>query len=148
MSNRNVRMAIIGGTFAAGLVSIAHADVIEDRQQAMKNVGDAMKKLAAIAKKEAEFDLGAIKAHTDVITDRLTKVKDLFPPDSQTGGDTAALPTIWEDPAGFEAARTRALELVGKVAAVGDEAAFGAALKELGENGCGGCHGKFRKKEE
>jgi cytochrome c556 len=72
----------------------------------------------------------------------------LFPPGSDKGGDTKALPEIWTDRAGFEkiasdagAAATKLAE----AAKAGDADEVAVQFKALGEQ-CGTCHKHYRAK--
>ena len=71
----------------------------------------------------------------------------LFPAGSDTG-DTKALPTVWSDRAGFEAASKAVDASYDKLAVAagsGDLAALTAAFGDTGK-ACGACHDKFRAK--
>lgn len=60
---------------------------------------------------------------------------------------TRALPKIWEDWNGFEAAAKRLAAESAKLATVaagGDAGAIAAQFGMTGKNGCGGCHKPFR----
>ena len=72
----------------------------------------------------------------------------LFPPGSDKGGDTKALPEIWSDSAGFKkdaetfgAAATK----LASDAKAGDADAVAADFKSVGE-ACGACHKAYRAK--
>ena len=72
----------------------------------------------------------------------------MFPPGSDQQ-PTDALPVIWSDQAGFQAAAEKAEGLAEKLAEAakgGDPQATLAAFAALGKEGCGGCHETFRKK--
>lgn len=60
---------------------------------------------------------------------------------------TRALPKIWEDWSGFEAAAEKLSAEAAKLASVaegGDKDAIAAQFGNVGKNGCGGCHKPFR----
>ena len=136
----------------AGLVAVAMAapvfaqsdmltgtDAIAKRQELMKTIGGTMRSAGS-----ATGDARVEAAQT--IVDSFAMVGGLFPEDSKEGGDTEALPVIWEDQEGFMTAYTAAVEASAnllEVASTGDDAAWGAALKEMGAT-CGGCHTKYR----
>jgi cytochrome c556 len=71
----------------------------------------------------------------------------LFPDNSKTGGETAALPKIWEDMADFKA---RFVKLGNDAktadASVKDLDSLKATFSELGKN-CSGCHELYRLKK-
>lgn len=130
------------------LTSIAFAGPIEDRQAAMKSVGDSMKVLAAIAKKEQPFDAAVVKQHGDNIAANFAKAKDLFPDGSEKGEkETYAKPEVFSDKAGFQAAMTKGHDAAVAMAAVTAEAGFLPALQALG-GACKGCHDKYRRPVE
>lgn len=140
---------VVGAAAVAGLVAVAlAASPIEERQKLMKDNGEAMKALAAIAKKEAPFDAAVVKKNAEWIAEDLIKVKDLFPDGSQSGEkETWAKPEIWSDRETFEAIRTKTVEAAQKLAAVTEESAYMPALVEVG-NGCKNCHDKFSRPKE
>jgi cytochrome c556 len=74
------------------------------------------------------------------------KAKTLFPDTSKTGGDTAALPAIWENKADFEAKLTKfAADAKAAGPKVTDLDTFKAQMTEVRKN-CGGCHQPYRKR--
>lgn len=136
-------------TIAAGLfAAVALAGPIEDRQKTMEQVGDAMKVLAAIAKKEQPFDAAVVKTNAETMAANFTKAKDLFPDGSEKGSkETYAKPDIWTDRAAFDAGLRKAHDAAVAMAAVTGEAQFMPALQQLG-GACKGCHDKFRRPKE
>lgn len=74
----------------------------------------------------------------------LDKFKDLFPEGSQNADDKA-LPQIWSDRAGFEAARNKARDAALALADSKDFAAFKTNFDTLGGS-CKGCHDSYRAK--
>jgi len=136
-------LAVAGASVAASSM-----DVIKDRQQAMDDIGDAMKKLSAIAKKEAPFDAGVVEQNAGIIADALAKAADLFPEGSDEGDvETWAKPGIWADYADFEKKRETAESKAVALRSVAVEAAFGPALGELG-NACKSCHESYRRPKD
>jgi len=130
-----------GLVLGAGLAVVA-ADAFHDRHMTMEGIGDAMKPLAAIAKKEAPFDGAVVKANATTIADNLKKAATLFPAGSG-GGESRAKPEIWTDTAGFDKALKDAHAAAVALQAVKDEAAYGAAFRALGSS-CKSCHDKYR----
>ena len=53
-------------------------------------------------KGEAPYDNAVVQKSLATIADGSKKLPVLFPDTSKTGGDTAALPKIWEDKAAFD----------------------------------------------
>ena len=141
--------ALIAALAVAGAsVATSSMDVIKGRQQAMEDVGDAMKKLGAIAKKEAPFDSGVVKSNAGTIADALKKAGTLFPEGSDKGDvETWAMPDIWSDLADFEEKlRTAEAEAIA-IQSVNAESAFLPALGKLG-NACKACHQTYRRPKE
>jgi cytochrome c556 len=86
-------VALAGGS---ALSADPSTDAIEERQQAMKDVGAAMQNLAAIAKKEAPFDAGVVESNAATIAEGLKRAAGLFPAGSDQGeGETWAQPEVW-----------------------------------------------------
>jgi len=137
----------------AAVVSIAGATAtgttaIKERHEAMEDIGQAMKALAAIAKKEAPFDAGVVKASAETIANLLEKAADLFPDGSDKGDvETWAKAEIWTDRENFNKDLQSAHAAAVEMQSVTDEAAFGAALGAVG-NGCKTCHDKYRRPKQ
>lgn len=135
--------AIVVGISAA----VAQQDVIKDRQAAMKALGGQAGQGAKFMKGEEPFDLAKAQNIFATYAATADKAPSLFPANSKTGGDTAALPAIWEKEADFKAKFAKfsadAKDAQGKVK---DEASFKAAFPEVMKN-CGGCHETYRAKK-
>ncbi len=136
--------AIVGVSFA-----FASDDPIKDRRALMKGNGKAVKGVVAMLKGEKPYDGAAIeKAMTDVNKSLATFVT-LFPKGSETGGETAAKPDIWENKTDFEA-KAKDLEAAtvkAAAAAPGGLDAFGAAFGSVGK-ACKACHEKYREEKK
>ena len=92
------------------------------------------------------FDLAAAHKVLATFAGVADKMKPLFPDSSKTGGDTAALPAIWENKADFDAKMVKfSTDAKAQDANVKDLDSFKAAMGEVGKN-CGGCHNTYRKK--
>ena len=141
------RTLIIAAVLAltAGAVT-AQVDIIKNRPTIMKGVGKATGDLAKVMKGEAKFNLGQAQDAFKVYADAGKKMPALFPDNTKTGGDTAALPKIWEAKADFDAKFAKLAadsERLGPT--IKDEASFKAAFGEVTKN-CGGCHETYREK--
>ena len=134
-------VAVAGMVLGASLAVLA-ADAFHDRHMAMEAVGDAMKPLGTIAKKQAPFDAAAVKANATTIADNLKKSAALFPAGSG-GGESKAKPEIWTDAEGFDREMKEAHAAAVALQSVKDEAAFGPALGALGAK-CKSCHDMYR----
>jgi cytochrome c556 len=141
-----VALAIV---VSAGLAAAAGADTIKDRRALMKANGDATKPIVPMLQGKAPFDLATVQKALHTYEDAAQKMPDLFPPDSKTGGETHALPAIWEDD-NLADVKAR-FEKLGKdaaaaLASVKDDASFKAIMPDFFNNNCGGCHEKYRAK--
>jgi len=129
-------------------VAVAQQDVIKERKDIMKGNGDQAKIGAAMAKGEAPFDLAAAQKVFATFADAAGKMPSLFPDNSKTGEDTAALPKIWEDMADFKARFVKfGDDAKAAQASVKDLDTFKAAFGDIGKNDCGGCHQLYRAKK-
>jgi cytochrome c556 len=131
--------------FAALLLSsqaFAQADVIEKRQQAMKNnSADAKAIKAAVESK----DYATIETKAKDIMGTAEKIPGLFPKGSTTG-KTKATAAIWEKSDDFAKAAKNLGKAAGELAAAAkakDDAEIGVKVKALGD-ACGSCHKAFR----
>jgi cytochrome c556 len=78
----------------------------------------------------------------------MSQYPGLFPPGSDHGDNTKALPAIWSDPAGFHSAADHFVAEANKLAMLAkadDAAAIPAQAKAVGE-ACLACHKKFKAK--
>jgi cytochrome c556 len=137
-----VASLVVAGLILGASLAVVANDAFHDRHMAMEQIGDAMKPLGAIAKKQAPFDAAVVKAKATTIADNLKTAQALFPTGSG-GGDSKARPEIWTDAAGFEKAMKDAHAAAVALQAVKEEAAFGPALGALGAS-CKACHDKYR----
>jgi cytochrome c556 len=142
-----IRTILTLGVLAVGMASVmAQNDPIATRKDMMKQVGRANAEVSKISKGDAPFKLETVQAALKTIQDASRAMPNLFPDNTKTGGDTAALPKVWETKADFN---TR-WEKMGKDAAAAsakivDEASFKTAYSEVTGN-CGGCHEGYRQK--
>lgn len=138
-----VTVAILASS--AGLVAAQNTAVIKERQDHFKAMGDAVKPVGAMFKGEADFDLAKVQAALKTIQEKAPILPTLFPDDAKTGGDTEALPVIWDEKADFESRfKKLAADAKAAEAAIVDEETFPDGWKGVVAN-CGGCHKKFRK---
>ncbi len=143
-----VLWAAAGGACLA--LSVAFAAVsagnpVEDRQAAMKAVGQSMKEAAAI-NSPATFDAAKAKALMTAVADDVKKLHGLYPAGSDKDPKTAADPKIWENKADFDKryAEMGTLAVAASKAATAE--AFKPAYAAVGGT-CKGCHDLYRKKK-
>lgn len=141
-----MRVLSVLAAIAVGATAVyAQSAAIGQRKEILKTFGGAFKEPGQMMKGEAAFDLAKVKASLKTVADGAPKLPALFPDDSKTGGETQALPVIWENKAEFTAIYAK-LEADAKAAAVAitDEASFKTEWPKIGAN-CGTCHKKFRQ---
>jgi cytochrome c556 len=142
ISKQAVGSLVVAVVVGGAAVAVIAADAFHERHMAMEAVGDAMKPLGAMAKKQAPFDAAVVKASATTIADNLKKAQGLFPAGSG-GGESRAKPEIWTDAAGFEKGMKDGHAAAVALQSVSDEAAFGPALGALGGS-CKSGHDKYR----
>jgi cytochrome c556 len=132
---------------ALGLSTAIAQDPIAARKAIMKENGKMSAQAAKFIKGEEPFDLAKAKAIFAQYQDAAAKMPNLFPDNSKTGGETAALPPIWEKKADFDAKFVKfGADAKDAAAKVKDEASFKEAFPVVQKN-CGGCHETYRMKK-
>ena len=144
-----LRIVLAAGAVALGITAVvAQSDPIAARKALMKKNGEEAKVGAAMAKGEAPFDAAKVMAIYATFADSAGKMPALFPDNSQTGGETAALPSIWENKADFDARFTKFGEAAKAAeSAVKDLDSLKATWGPFLKDNCGGCHEKYRQKK-
>jgi cytochrome c556 len=142
------RSVLAVAVIAIGVTAVAaQSDPIAARKALMKNVGAVTKTGSQMAKGEVPFDPAKAQEVFTTYVDAAGKMPTLFPDNSKTGGDTAALPAIWTHKDDFSAkfakfgADAKAAQSSTKVLDA-FKAAFGGVTKN-----CGGCHETYRAKK-
>jgi cytochrome c556 len=143
-------LAVIGALAAGAMVggatvAFAQGDPIAERKENRKQAGAAMRAIKGIIDAKGPT-VGAVEQAAKLKTLEAAFVK-LFPAGSDKG-DTRALPAIWTDWAGFQAASKAADAAYDKLAVAagsGDQAALATAFADTGKT-CGACHTKFQAK--
>jgi cytochrome c556 len=135
---------------AVALAAVSGAEAIKERRQLMKIDGEVSKPIVPMMKGTAPFDLATVQKALRTYEDAAQKELALFPPDSKTG-DTNALPAIWEgdNKADFDTRLKKFGEdAKAALASVKDEATFKAIMPAFYEKNCGGCHEKYKAKQQ
>jgi len=141
------RAVLVAGliAFSAVAAGAQNVNVIEQRQNLMKQNSQVTKGPAGMLREQGSFNLQQVQAALKTLSENAKKIPALFPADSKTGGDTKALPAIWENKAGFdEIAVKMDTQAQAALASITDEASFKAQFPKVLEN-CGTCHKTFRK---
>lgn len=135
----------LAGALVGGIAFAQATDPIAARKDNRKQAGGAMKAIKGII--DAKGPAAGVVPHAAKLKElELAHVK-MYPAGSDKG-DTKALPVIWTDWKGFEAASKAtadAADALSKAAGSGDMAAVGAAFGAVGKT-CGTCHDKYRAK--
>jgi cytochrome c556 len=125
---------------------VAQTDPIAARKALMKTNGDQNRIATEMLEGKRPFNLEEAKKIFVVFAEAGEKAPALFPDDSKTGGDTAALPPIWENKADFNAKLAKfASESKAAGEATKDMETFKVQMTEVRKN-CGGCHQIYRKR--
>ena len=140
----------IAGALAAGAmvggatIAMAQANVVKERQENRKQAGAAMRAIKGII--DAKGPTAAAVAEAAKLKTLEAAFVKMFPAGSTQ--DSKALPAVWTDWAGFQAASKAsdaAYDKLATAAGSGDQAALAAAFADTGKT-CGACHDKFRAK--
>lgn len=151
---KKLSLMIVAATLAVGsTAAIAHAESTgnadaDKRIMKMKELGGAMKAIAAVAKGEAEYT-PELNAKAEKINMIATEMASLFPEGSGVE-EARSKAEIWSQPDKFSKAvadfEMASNDLVAAVA-TGEQGQIGAALGATGKT-CGGCHKPFRKPKD
>ena len=126
----------------------ADTDVIAQRRALMKHDGVAAKKLVDMAEGKIPFNLAVAEDALKTLATGAAETPKLFPENSKTGGGTAALPSIWQNKADFDARFVKFQKDVANAQAeTHDEASFKKVAPAVFEN-CGGCHERYKAKSD
>jgi cytochrome c556 len=150
MKKQTLVLAVMGALAAGAMVggatiALAQADVIKQRQENRKEAAATMRSIKGVI--DAKGDVKAVVASAAKLKTLENAFDKMFPAGSDKG-ETKALPTVWSDSAGFQAAAKNADAAYDKLATAagsGDLAAVTAAFGDTGK-ACGACHDKFRAK--
>jgi cytochrome c556 len=142
-----VRRIFVAGALALGVTAaLAQANVIEQRQNLMKQNNSHARTVAGMLRGQAPFNLAQAQAALQNYVVVGQQFPTLFPDNSKTGGDTKALPAIWENKADFTAHSTKfSQDAQAALTTVRDEATFKTELPKVLQN-CDACHDKYRRR--
>jgi cytochrome c556 len=143
-----IRTVLAVSAIAIGITAVAaQSDPIAQRKAIMKEVGAQTKTGGGMAKGEVPYDQGKAQTIFTTYVDASAKMPGLFPEDSKTGGDTAALPAIWQNKADFDAKFAKfGADAKAAASAVKDADSFKTTFSSITKN-CGGCHETYRAKK-
>jgi cytochrome c556 len=143
-----IRTVLAAAAIAIGVTAVvAQSDPIAARRQHMKDLGAQTKTGAGMAKGEIPYDHAKAQAILATYVEVGPKIPDMFPDASKTGGDTAALPAIWDNKADFKAKADKfTADAKAAQSTVKDADTFKSAFGGLTKN-CGACHETYRAKK-
>src|SRR6266704_1624854 len=143
-----IRTALVVAMFAFGATAlVAQSDPIAARKALMKANGDQSKIATDMLEAKRPFNLDEAKKVLATFAEAGEKAPALFPDNSKTGGDTAALPKIWENKADVDSRFAKfGAEAKAAQTAVKDLDTFKATWSNIVKN-CGGCHENYRVKK-
>lgn len=130
--------AIAQEAAAPDFAAMSHEELVEARQDAMKEDGGLLRRAGGLTGADAV-------AAADTLIRNYTNLPHMFPEGSNIG-DSKALPVIWQDFETFTGIFAKGLQGANDMKAAaeaGDAAAYAAALQVVGGT-CGECHQKFR----
>ncbi len=131
-------------------LAVTGAEAIKERRALMKTDGDVTKPIVPMLKGQKPVDIPTVQKALKTYMNAAAKSPGLFPPDSKTG-DTNALPAIWEgDNKADLDARFKKMgeEAAAALVSVKDEASFKAIMPGFYDHNCGGCHEKYKAKQQ
>lgn len=142
-----IRFAVAAVLVLAAAGATADDNPIVQRKAILKGFGEATKPVAGMLKGETPFDNAVVQKALATLSDGAKKLPALFPDNSKTGDDTAALPKIWEDKANFEGIYAKlGADAAAAAAVIKDEATLKANFgKVFGD--CKTCHDDYRAKK-
>ncbi len=142
------RIVAVSALLLGGLgVASAQDDPIGQRRAILKGFGEATKPIAGMLKGETPFDNASVQKALATYAEGAKKLPGLFPDNSRTGGETAALPKIWDDKAKFVGIYGKlGADATAASAAITDETSFKANIGKVLGN-CKACHDDYRAKK-
>ncbi len=132
---------------ALALAGAAHAagpDPIETRQAGQDLVLGTFSGIRAVV--AAKGDVKTLEKPADALARWMRQFPSQFPPGSDAGHNTKALPAVWSDPAGFRKAADTladAADKLAQLAKAGDADGVASQVKVVGD-ACGACHKTYR----
>lgn len=144
-----------GKAARAGLLSLGMALAIaasapaatptEQRQAAMKSIGQAMKDAAAFNSGNTKYDPAKVKVILSGVSATAKKLHGQFPASSRADPKSAALPAIWANKVDFDKRLDALSKLADAASKASTQEAYKPAFLAVGAT-CKGCHDLYRKK--
>jgi cytochrome c556 len=149
--SRRLGLGVAAIVAAAALSAVAPTQAqdkmmaMKDRVATMKDNGKNLGTIGRMVKGEMAADFAVIASAASAINGNAMKLKGLFP-EGSGGGESRALPAIWENKADVNAKLTslaEASDALAKEAATGSVANLQASFGAIAST-CGACHKAYR----
>lgn len=139
---------VFGLAEVSSRASLAHSGatgVVKERMALMSSLGDAMKAMAAMFKKQAAYNPAAMARHATSINLQTNSLTTLFPHGS-IGKPSKALPAIWDDWQAFQQLTTELNTTSARLAEIALDAEPRQARRQFAQvaRTCSACHERFR----
>ncbi len=146
-----VRLGVLAGALVGA--SAAHAqfakpeDAIKFRQAKMLLQANFVGRIGAVVKGVRPYDKDQVLSYAQTLDTLSQAGWDGFPPGSDQGGQTRALPAIWQDAAKFQAAQKKLEDATANLVKAAQSGDLGNVKQAFGPvaQACKGCHDDFRK---
>jgi cytochrome c556 len=140
------RMLLTAVAMTIGITAVAaQQSVIEARKALMKRSGEQARIGGQMARGEIPYDAAKAQAMYAAFEDKAQKLPTLFPANSKKGGETRALPAIWDKNDAFKAQIAKFdSDIKAAKAATKDLDSFKAGFASVTRN-CASCHENFRR---
>jgi cytochrome c556 len=142
----SVGVAVSAALAVAGVAASQGSSPVEQRQAAMKHVGQEMKAAGAYTSASTPFDAAKVKALMDGVAGDAAKLRGLYPAGSDADPKSAADPKIWQNKADFDKRLGELARLAGAAGATTSTDAYKPAFSAVGAT-CKSCHDIYRKKK-
>lgn len=146
--SHTVWAAVLGAGLAFGVTcaAISAGNPVEERQAAMKAVGQSMKEGAGV-NSPATFDAAKAKTIMESIAANAKKLHALYPAGSDKDPKTEADPKVWTNKADFDKRLTELGTLATTASKATTAEAFKPAYAAVGAT-CKSCHDVYRMKKK
>lgn len=131
----------LGLLAASGTIAYTqNLEAIQTRREAMRSIARSGTPPFQMLRGNAPFDLARVKAGLQTFQQEGAKLRNLFPDDSKTGGNTDASPKIWTARSDFDRAIDTFIGIARNAEEkITDESTFKAEYPQVAAS-CGGCH--------
>jgi len=146
--SHTVWAAVLGAGLALGVTcaALSAGNPVEERQAAMKAVGQSMKEGAGI-NSPATFDAAKAKTIMEGVAANAKKLHSLYPAGSDKDAKTEADPKVWQNKADFDKRLTELGTLATTASKATTAEAFKPAYAAVGAT-CKSCHDIYRMKKK